>query len=77
MAFRVEISAHAERDAEAILEWLLTQHAGQPGIDWFLQLDHAFESLSEFPERCLIAPEDSRRVPFRLQGKSAANQVLD
>jgi plasmid stabilization system protein ParE len=60
MAFRVEISAKAERDAEAILEWLLTQHAGRAGIEWFLALDDAFASLAEFPERCPIAPEDAR-----------------
>jgi len=46
MAFRVEISAQAERDAAAILEWLLSQHTGQAGIDWFLSLDNAFASLA-------------------------------
>ena len=49
MAFRVEISDQAERDANSILEWLLGQHAGQAGIDWFLALDDAFASLVEFP----------------------------
>src|SRR6266566_1904775 len=57
MAFRVEISAQAERDADAILEWLLSQYTGQAGIDWFLALDDAFASLAEFPERCPIAQE--------------------
>jgi plasmid stabilization system protein ParE len=66
MAFRVEISAQAERDAEAILEWLLSQHTGQTGIDWFLALDDAFGSLAEFPERCPIAPE-SVRFPFEVR----------
>jgi plasmid stabilization system protein ParE len=66
MAFRVEISAQAERDAEAILDWLLTQHTGQAGIDWFLALDEAFESLAQFPERCPIAPE-TIRVPFEVR----------
>src|SRR2546426_794246 len=60
MAFRVEISAQAERDAEAILEWLLTQHPGPTAIHWFLALDDAFASLAKFPERCPIAPEDAR-----------------
>jgi plasmid stabilization system protein ParE len=63
MAFRVEISHQAERDAEEILEWLLSQKSGQAGIDWFLALDDAFASLREFPERCAIAPE-SARFPF-------------
>jgi plasmid stabilization system protein ParE len=60
MAFRVEISLQAERDAESILEWLLLEKAGRSGIDWFLALDDAFASLAQFPERCPIAPESTR-----------------
>jgi plasmid stabilization system protein ParE len=56
---RVEISLQAERDAESILEWLLSEKTGQAGIDWFLGLDDAFASLSEVPERCPLAPEAS------------------
>jgi toxin ParE1/3/4 len=66
MAFRVEISAQAERDAEAILEWLLSQRTGQAGIDWFLAFDNAFASLAAFPERCPIAPENTR-FPFEVR----------
>jgi len=66
MAFRVEISAQAEGDAEAILEWLLTQQTGQAGIDWFLGLDDAFASLAQFPERCSVAPENLR-FPFEVR----------
>jgi plasmid stabilization system protein ParE len=66
MTFRVEISKQAERDAESILEWLLNQHTGQAGIEWFLQLDDAFQSLSQFPERCSLAPE-STRFPFEVR----------
>jgi plasmid stabilization system protein ParE len=66
MAFRVEVSQQAEHDAAAILEWLLSQHAGQAGIDWFPALDDAFASLAEFPERCPIAPEDTR-FPFEVR----------
>ena len=66
MTFRVEISAQAERDAESILEWLIAEHTGQAGIDWFLSLDDAFASLAEFPERCLVAPE-SARFPFEVR----------
>jgi hypothetical protein len=39
MAFRVEVSAQAERDAEEVLDWLLTHRSRRPGIDWFLALD--------------------------------------
>jgi plasmid stabilization system protein ParE len=66
MALRVEVSAQAERDAEEILDWLLTHHSGRPGIDWFLALDDAFASLAEFPERCPLAPENTR-FPFEVR----------
>jgi plasmid stabilization system protein ParE len=66
MAFRVEVSAQAERNAEEILDWLLTHHSGRPGIDWFLALDDAFASLAEFPERCPLAPETTR-FPFEVR----------
>ncbi len=36
MAFLVETTPEAERDAEAILEWLYSQHAGDTGVRWFL-----------------------------------------
>lgn len=55
MAFRVEISAQAEEDASSILNWLLSQHAGDTGIRWFLAMEEAIESLSTFPERCPLA----------------------
>jgi plasmid stabilization system protein ParE len=58
MAYRVEITAEAEHDAEAILEWLLAQHAGDTGTLWFNSLASAIESLTEFPERCPRAPEN-------------------
>jgi|SRR5579863_2633302 plasmid stabilization system protein ParE len=60
MAFRVETSAQAESDADAILEWLLSQHAGQAGIRWVLALEEAIASLAIFPERCSLAPESVR-----------------
>jgi plasmid stabilization system protein ParE len=66
MAFRVEIAASAERDAESILEWLFSEHAGKPGMEWFLALDNAFASLAQFPQRCPVAPE-SARFPFEVR----------
>lgn len=58
MIFRVEVTAEAERDADAILEWLLSQHAGDTGIRWFNALAQAVESLAKFPERCPLAAEN-------------------
>jgi plasmid stabilization system protein ParE len=61
MVFRVEISAEAETDADGILEWLISQHAGETGIRWFVALEEALASLATFPERCALAPET---LPF-------------
>lgn len=66
MAFRVELSAAAERDADGILEWLATQHSGRAGINWYIALQDAIASLSEMPSRCPLAPENGR-VPFELR----------
>jgi plasmid stabilization system protein ParE len=66
MTFRVETTAEAERDADTILDWLLSQHAGDTGIRWFLALQNAIASLAEFPERCPLAPE-SAVFPFEVR----------
>jgi plasmid stabilization system protein ParE len=66
MTFRVETTAAAEQDADAILDWLLSQHAGDAGFRWFLALQDAIASLAEFPERCSIAPE-SAIFPFEVR----------
>lgn len=50
MAFRVEITPQAEEDANAILEWLLSQHAGETGLRWFLRLEDAITSLAQLPD---------------------------
>jgi len=42
MAFRVEITPPAEQDANAILEWLLSQHAGEAGLRWFSKLKASY-----------------------------------
>lgn len=66
MTFRVETTGEAERDADTILDWLLSQHAGDTGIRWFLALQEAIASLAEFPERCPLAPE-SAVFPFEVR----------
>ena len=63
MTFRVRISQQAEQEAEEILDWLQSQHAGETGFRWFLRLEEAIQSLEKFPARCQIAPE-SARFPF-------------
>jgi plasmid stabilization system protein ParE len=66
MAFRVEITPQAEEDANAILGWLLSQHAGETGLRWFLRLEEAIASLADLPRRCELAPE-STSVPFEIR----------
>lgn len=66
MKFRVEVSAQAETDAEAIIHWLLSQGAGETGIRWFLAMEDAVATLATFPERCPLAPE-SARFPFEVR----------
>jgi toxin ParE1/3/4 len=66
MTFRVEVSAQAESDADAILDWLLSQYAGETGLRWFQGLDDAIVSLATFPKRCPLAPENAR-FPFEVR----------
>jgi len=66
MAFRVEVTPSAKKDSNAILEWLLSQHAGETGLRWFRKMEEAIDSLAYLPERCKLAPED-RSVPFEIR----------
>lgn len=66
MTFRVETTAEAEQDADAILEWLLSEHAGETGMRWFADLHDAIASLAELPARCPLAPENAA-FPFEVR----------
>lgn len=66
MAFRVKVTPEAKQDADAILEWLHLQQAGEAGLRWFRGLNEAIESLSTFPKRCAPAPENAS-VPFEMR----------
>lgn len=66
MTFRVETTAAAEQDADAVLEWLLSQHAGDAGMRWFMALQDAIASLAEFPERCPLSSENAV-FPFEVR----------
>ena len=59
MAFRGEITEEAETDSNVILEWLISQHAGDTGLRWFQGLGKAIASLASTPQRCPLAPENS------------------
>jgi plasmid stabilization system protein ParE len=80
MDFRVEVTAEAKHDIESVLEWLLSEGAGDTGIRWFLALEDAIASLGTFPERCPLAPENGQ-FPFELRqllygGKPHVYRVL-
>ena len=62
MTFRVEISAAAERDADSILEWLISEHAGETGLRWFLGMQETILSLAQLPHRMPDRPGE-RQVP--------------
>lgn len=74
MTFRVEITAGAEQDSDAVLEWLLSHDAGNAGLRWFVALQDAIASLREFPERCPFAPENSSS-PFKVATYSTATPL--
>jgi len=66
MTFGVEFTAQAAQDAEDILSWLISQHAGELGLQWFIALEDAIASLAAFPKRCPLAPENSC-FPFEVR----------
>lgn len=66
MAFRVESTAQAKQDLDAILEWLLAHEAGETGLRWFQKLKQGIASLSELPHRCRLAPEN-KEFPFEVR----------
>jgi plasmid stabilization system protein ParE len=66
MAFRVEITAQAERDTLDILDWLISERAGRAGLRWFEGLEQAILSLAEMPLRCPVVPE-RQLFPFEVR----------
>ena len=66
MAFRVKQSPQADSDLDGILEWLLSQQAGDTGLRWFQKLKEAVATLSELPQRCPLAPEN-KEFPFEVR----------
>src|SRR5450432_1566292 len=57
MVYRVEIALTAADDADAMLEWLSSEHAGKAALPWLESLIGAISALSKFPNRCPLAPE--------------------
>ena len=57
MAFRVSTTLEAERELDAILQWLLSRTASEAGARWLNGLQDALASLENMPLRCALAPE--------------------
>jgi plasmid stabilization system protein ParE len=53
----VRLTARAEFDVEAILEWFHATHAAAAGRRWFHKLNQSITTLESLPERCALAPE--------------------
>lgn len=62
MAFRVELSSEALKNAERLYE-RVTAAAPLKGPLWFNRLLAAIQSLQTFPQRCACATEN-KRFPF-------------
>ena len=62
MRYRVEISDVAQAEADAAYLWI-SQFSPDRAAKWYDGLLTAIESLSEFPLRCPIAPENDRFAP--------------
>jgi plasmid stabilization system protein ParE len=58
MNYHVEFTDVAEMETEAILLWINGQSPDRAGR-WQEGLEQAVSSLSEFPRRCGLAPENS------------------
>lgn len=74
--YRLDVSRRAEKDAEAIFEWL-AERSPDGAVNWYLALDDTLESLQENPERHARAREaeflarDVRQASFKtLHGRS-------
>ena len=57
MVFRVSSTIEAERDLDGILQWLLSEGAGEAGSRWLSGLQDAIASLETTPRRCGLAQE--------------------
>ncbi len=56
MAYRVELSSRAIREAEEARDWI-AQDSPRRAAAWYQRLLDKIESLKEYPERCPLAPE--------------------
>lgn len=58
MAFQIELAAEAERDIEAIFQFI-AETSPMNAVRWRRKLEHSLQSLAVMPKRCGLAPEDN------------------
>src|ERR1700720_2184879 len=68
MTYRVEIAGQVDRDADAILEWLRSQHATDAAVAWFHGSRRSDRLASAIP---LSLPARPRESGVRLRGAAA------
>jgi plasmid stabilization system protein ParE len=56
MAYRVSITARAERDLAGLFEQIGAEHS-EKALEWYLGLRESVRSLKEMPDRCPGTPE--------------------
>lgn len=65
MAYRVELTLRAERDAEYFYRRIAAADAAA-AARWFNRLEQAIYTLEGFPRRCPVAPESKKaKRPLR------------
>jgi plasmid stabilization system protein ParE len=60
MAYRVELTVHAEQDLEHIFGRVSADDSSAAAL-WYFGLEDAIRTLGSFPRRCPIAPESKTR----------------
>jgi len=72
MAFEIKYSKEAEENLNAIAAWLLYERrAGETALRWLQGLREKVETLSEKPDRCILARE-SKSLPFEMREQASA-----
>ena len=66
MEFRVELSPKAYNDIDCAKCWIAEHISSAAAEKWEADIFDALESLSEYPARCPIAPED-KAVDFEVR----------
>ncbi|MHB8898984.1 MAG: type II toxin-antitoxin system RelE/ParE family toxin [Thermoguttaceae bacterium] len=76
--YKVVLTDRASRDLDQVYQWIVDQ-SPEAAVRWYHGFIDALSSLSEFPERCQLAPESPRlpgEVRQLLYGKRHSYRAL-